>query len=248
MTLQISAPTSIHNPIYRVEMGSDIVHISGDRSRDAVQSVPEDLLQRLQGDIIEIDRPRKWDLHEILSSQGRLLPPTLRDLAQDEKFWLIEINISFVPAQEHAIKWARFVTHLSTPSSLEQPEAYDLYPREIYDQTEQNKKVGVDLDFKFAAVVEGNLGNYLAEIKYTRQEPQVIATFGERRCFPTWDFSATRSSDVLGCKPLYLIVRMPQLVMSLDVEFGLFIKTQVKWGLFGLTKKKILSGSEKITI
>jgi hypothetical protein len=244
MPVIIDAPEEVADIVYGVEMGVD-----KDQAAKIVsvqRGGPPDLVQLLEGDIIEISKPRKWDLYEILSNQKQELHPTMRALMDRWKFWLVEVCCAFIPAEGHSITWARFVAQLSLSRLSTQPQVYDLYPLEIYDQIEQNKSIRLGLDFKFGG--EANLGSYLTEIKYTRLEPKVVAAFGEERRSPTWNFSSTPISDVRGCKALYLVVQMPQSATSLNIEFGLFAKTKVKWGLFALTKKKRLSGSEQITI
>lgn len=252
MSLQISAVDSIGDPICRVEMGSELKEleriISSQRGRGDTHPVASDLLKRLEGDIIEIGKPRKWDFREILSGQKQKPPSPIQIMIKSHSFWLIELSCSFIPVQEHSIIWARFVARLNIPHLSEQPQVYDLYPLEIYDEVEQNKKIGIGLDFKFANVVEGTLGNYLAEIKFTKLEPKVVAALGERRASPTWNFSSTQTSDVRGYKLMYLVVQMPRSATSLDFEFGLFAKIQTKWGLFPVTRKKVLAGSEHIAV
>lgn len=250
MSFLINASNSITEPVYRVEMGvnpDQIAQIfSSQRGQGKDQPVQSELLQRLRGDIIEVGKPRKWDLQETLSDQQEL-PSTMQELIKNWRFWLVEMSCAFIPAEEHKITWARFVARLSVPRLSKQPQIYDLYPLEIYDQVEQNRKIGVGLDFKFK--VEANLGSYLTEIKYTKLDPKIVAIFGEERRSPTWNFWETHVSDVRGCKSLYLIVQMPRSANSLDIEFGLFVKTKdKKMGIFPVTKKNILSGSERITI
>ncbi len=152
----IKAPTKIKDAVYRGDFkyipppaGTKIEGNEKCASQDA------EIEQRLVGNIMEVGAPECWNLKQLCIRKGIKIADELAMLLERFDFWLIQSAFSFIPAPDNQFKWARIVTLLEGLSDdLESPIAYDLFPRNIFQENNKEKEINIGLNFKFKSIVE----------------------------------------------------------------------------------------------
>ena len=163
--------------------------------------------------VVTLGQPEWWNLAQLARERGQSLPAELALLLRKADFYLLRLACSFRPERDSHVGWARFTAYLRAKTGQEQPTAFDVYPREIYDETKTDVKIKISPSLKFAAfegtAVEGGLGEVITTIEFSKLEPVVIG-FGVQESAPNWDFEKHETQPLRGCKFGYLIVKKPR--------------------------------------
>ncbi len=209
---EIVAPTDIKQPLYEGLL-------------EAVEPMPDGVTRADQptirrapaGLVISLGHPQYWNLAQLAREKGESLPPELILQLRDADFYLLELACSFLPERNARVTWARLNAYLQPRTGSENPVAFDIFPRNIDNETESEWKVNISPSLKFSALqgaqVEGKLGEIVTSIRFQKIEPLIVG-FGLFQPKCGWDFESQRNKPLLGIKSGYLIVKKPKSAQS----------------------------------
>ncbi len=185
--------------------------------------------------LVTLGQPQEWNLASLAREKGESLPAELSVHLHEADFYLLQLACSFRPEADSEVTNARFVTHLRPKVGSAPPVALDLFPREIYDESQTDVKVKIAPSLKFAAFqgasVEGGVGEVMTTIEFKKLEPVVIA-FGLLESTPGWNFQAHRLYPLRGAKFCYLIVKKPRSAQAVRLIVEITADVRTKQGLF----------------
>lgn len=196
----IITPTEIKRPLYEGRMEFTL----GDLERKGHKSIEP----QSPGPVVTLGQPQWWNLVHLAREKGATLPAEMSLLLHDADFYLLLLACSFRPEPGSHIEWARFTAYLQPKAGQENPIAFDMYPREIYDETRTDVKVNIAPRLEFAGFGVSP-GEAITTIKFRRIEPVIIG-FGALGSGPSWDFKKHKNHPLLGNKFGYLIVKKPR--------------------------------------
>ncbi len=213
----IITPTEIEHPLYEGPMEFTPGSIK--------QAVEERRMKVVRGGaklpvpVVTLGQPQWWNLADLAQEKGETLPAELSLLLRDADFYLLLLACSFRPERGSHVEWARFTAYLRPKVGQESPIAFDLYPREIYDETKTDVKVSIAPSLKFADV-SLSPGEVVTTLEFRKLEPVVIG-YGVLESVPNWDFRQHKDQPLRGSKFGYLIVKKPRsaeaVCLALDI-------------------------------
>jgi hypothetical protein len=124
---------------------------------------------------------------------------------------------------------ARFTAYLRPKAGQESPIAFDLYPREIYDETKTDVKVSIAPSLKFADVALSP-GEVVTTLEFRKLEPVVIG-YGVLESAPNWDFRKYKDQPLQGSKFGYLIVKKPRSAEAVRLALDITADVVTRHGL-----------------
>jgi hypothetical protein len=228
MNHTIVTPTEIEHPLYTgsLEFVPEVSD-SDDLYRGA--GVSREKPNR-PGPMVTLGQSQWWNLARLAREKGESLPAELSLLLHDADFYLLQLACSFKPERDSQVTWAQFNVYLRPKIGPETPIAFDLYPREIYDESQTDVQVSIGPSLKFADV-ELALGQAVTTIEFRRIEP-VIVGFGALQSDPGWDFEAHNNHPLRGAKFSYLIVKKPHSAEAVRLTLDISAEVETKQGLF----------------
>ena len=129
----IVTPTEIEHPLYEGPMEftpATIERAVEERRMEVVRGGA-----KLPVPVVTLGQPQWWSLADLAQEKGEALPAELSLLLRDADFYLLLLACSFRPERGSQVEHARFTAYLRPKVGQESPIAFDLYPREIYDET-----------------------------------------------------------------------------------------------------------------
>lgn len=233
----INAPQEIKDSLYEGQL-----EILTSARAEPTRSGGSIVRQRHSGPVVSLGQPQYWNLSSLMAEKGATLPSEIKLLLRNANFYLVQLACSFRPEQNSDIRWARFDVQLQQQIGEEVPIAFDLYPREIYDETKHDWKVNIAPSLSFSTAegskVDAQLGEVATTIHYRTLEPIVIG-YGLLQSNPGWDFQKHKEKPLRGVKVGYIIVKKPQgagavrLTQDLKVE----VLTKSGWLLARVTEE-----------
>jgi hypothetical protein len=222
MTHIIMAPEEIENPLYEGQLAFTPATIEEAARQKGGESVRREL--KSAGPVVTLGQPQCWNLASLARERGDALPAEIALPLRDADFYLLQLACSLRPERDSEVTWVRLNVYLRPKTGQEAPIAFDLYPREIYDEVKTDWKVNIAPSLKFAVFegveVEGKLGEVITTIEFRRLEPVVVG-YGLQQSDPGWDFEKHREHPLRGVKSSYLIVKKPHgaeaVRMTLDI-------------------------------
>jgi hypothetical protein len=240
----IRASAKIENPVFRAEfkyLPASGVH------RQVGGCSDEEIQRRLTGNIMEVGKPEHWSLKELCKRRKVQLPAQIEMLMTESDFWLIESTFSCVPAPGNRFEWVRIIANLEPyPKDKENTMAYDVFPKDIYEEKKEKRRISIGLNFKFAEIVQAE-AQYVREIEFTKLEP-IITVAGIGKLKPTWDFRERASFNLSGGHALFIILRTPLDAKEIRMSYSSHAHLQTKWGGLIPTTAKTLQGNETFKI
>lgn len=227
MSHTIITPTEIENPLYEEQLEFTPAAIEQVAREKGRESMPAEL--KSAGPVVTLGQPQWWNLAHLAREKGETLPAELSLLLRDADFYLLQLACSFRPERGSQVEWARFTAHLQPKAGQEDPIAFDLYPREIYDETKTDVKVSIAPSLKFATV-EGKLGEVVTTIEFRKLEPVVIG-YGALESAPNWDFEKHKDQPLRGSKFGYLIVKKPRSAEAVRLTLDITADVITRHGL-----------------
>jgi hypothetical protein len=207
--MDIQTPTIITDPVFT----------------GYLESVGEGL--RAEATKTEIGRPEWWYLRDVLGSAWK--PPQGSDM-----YMLIRLSYSLTPPNHHEIRDAQLSANLACHGAGSAPVAFDLFPREVTEESKTDVKVNVKPSLKLEEL-EASVGSVEATIHIPRVEP-VMTTSGIGGPNPTWFFRSHRRHPIIGSRMVYAIVACPAAAAKMTIKVNL---TATLKGQFGLWLLKI---------
>jgi hypothetical protein len=192
---------------------------------------------------VRIGKAYCWPLSEYFAQSGKPLPPQFAILAERADFYLVRVSWGYRPTKDSddRLEWARFTAYLHSPGGREvQPMAFDLYPKEIYDEKDNKAEIHIGPSLSFADKVEVSLGEFVYTIALNKLEPIVVGE-GAGQSDPNWDFEPSSQRELRGDKFLYLVVEKPKSARSVRATFALTTSVRTRSGLLGAHLHQSLS-------
>lgn len=229
MTLEIEAPAIIEHPLYESQL--EITE-----SEEKLRRLP--MRQQLldMAPTVTLGQPQCWNLAAMAHEKGKPLPTEVALMLREADFYLLQLASSFRPQRQARVKWARVDICLQQTSGQHPPLAFDLYPREIYDEKNDDSKIAIDPSLSFAAFgakVEGKLGQILTTIHLRKLEPVVVA-YGLLQPNCGWDYQRSHQKPLEGIQVGYLIVKKPRGAGTVRVIMDVRAEVSTPSGLFGM--------------
>jgi len=175
--------------------------------------------------IVKISHPKVWPLPEVYSPDK--MPDLLRAKLEEADFYLVRTMCSFRPTREtNRLSWARFGVHLLPSLTEQQPFAYDLYPKEVYQEVRHQVKVNFSPTLTFQELTAG-VGGVQFGLEYAELQPRISAAIiGDN--IASWDYEEARGIRLQGSKTMYLLVEAPKGMPSAWASLDLVADVQVR--------------------
>jgi hypothetical protein len=227
--MEIEAPTKIEHPLYesRLEVTEKEKKIRGLPIRQQLSEVAP---------TVTLGQPQWWNLATLAEKKGEPLPAEMALLMREADFYLLQLASSFRPQRQARVMWARVDLYLEPTSGEVPPLAFDLYPREIYEEKNEESKITIDPSLSFSALgakVEGKLGQILTTVNFRKLEPVVVA-YGLLQSNCGWDYQRSHQNPLEGIQVGYLIVKKPRGVGAVRLMMDVRAEVSTPSGLFGM--------------
>jgi hypothetical protein len=155
-------------------------------------------LDALQGDVIEVDEPRWWDLAQLARLGGLSAEAEVERELADHEFWLMQFGLSIAPAPDHSLGWARWMVKVETVDGGAVPSIHSLFPGR---PGRSNGRIAVGRNFQFVQC--DGASQAVAEIETASNGDTSITGVVLRPNRPTWDLS----DAIRGYVSTYAVVR-----------------------------------------
>lgn len=213
----INTPEEIEQPLIQSKL------ILKDEIENVIKGCGEKLtksqLQEMDMPAVTLGKPEWWNLTDLVRKKGVELPAELSLQLQDAEFYLVRCACSFRSSKNTEVEWARLSVTLRSQHGRNHPTAFDIYPREIYQESQNDVKINIAPSLKFIGI-ELTPGEILATVHFTKLEPIIVGT-GIQESELSWDFEKFNKKGVRGAKFLYMIIKRPHsspaVQMSLDI-------------------------------
>jgi len=223
----IITPTKIEHPFYEGQLEFSPEATEQMARGRGEKSMPSEL--KSLRPVITLGQPQWWNLAHLAREKGATLPAELSLLLRDADFYLLRLACSFRPERDSQVEWVRFTAYLRPKAGQETPIAFDMYPREIYDETKTDVKVSIDPSLKFAGV-ELSPGQIVTTLEFRKLEPVVIG-YGVLESTPNWDFEKYGDQPLRGSKFGYLIVKKPRSAEAVRLALDITADVVTQHGL-----------------
>jgi hypothetical protein len=189
----------------------------------------EDLQEYLRNlPTVSIGRPGVWSLSELYPPKK--MPHLLKARSEEVDFYLVRTVCSFRPMREAiSLSWARFMVRLLPDPNEQQLIAYDLYPKEVYQEVKRHIKVSLSPTVNFQELQAG-VGGVEFGLEYPELQPVISASgIGENEV--DWNYEAAKGIRLQGSKTMYLLVEapkgMPSAWASLDLVADVLVRNSL---------------------
>jgi hypothetical protein len=227
MSPTIITPTDIEYPLYEEQLEFTPGSLDKAVQEKGTKSIRSELKSR--GPAVTLGQPQWWNLAHLAQEKGETLPAELSLLLRDADFYLLLLACSFKPERDSQVEWARFTAYLRPKTGQENPIAFDLYPREIYDEAQTDVKVNIAPSLKFSEV-ELSPGEVVTTLQFRRLEPVVVG-YGVLESAPNWDFEKHKDQPLRGSKFGYLIVKKPRSAQAVRLSLDIVADVATRHGL-----------------
>jgi hypothetical protein len=142
---------------------------------------------------------------------------------EPKDFYLVRLWCSFVGFQTDLVfNHAHFKVTLAAPGAeTAAVVAHDLYPSEVMHSVKRNVKFTLSPELKFAQI-GGKLGSVDYGFEYEELQPSIVAV-GQGEATPSWMFSATKASRLLGGRAVHMMVAAPVKTPTANAELDLIV-------------------------
>lgn len=114
-------------------------------------------------------------------------------------------------------------------NNTRQPVAFDMYPKEVKEETQTDLTVTINPNLSFGEAIEASLGSVGATIQLAKIEPVVIASrMGQSD--PTWIFRRHRRHPLMGSRVVYMIVAYPSMAQTMRLSIKLTATISTRYG------------------
>jgi hypothetical protein len=171
----------------------------------------------LEGDAIEIDEPRWWDLAQIAAMPDAAKISNVDLESKKQELWLMEFGLSIAPAPEHVIKWARWMIKFESDGGGPEPAVLSLFPGR---PSGNHNRMVLNASFRFVPFDAATPA--LVEIEAPPRDAASITGFVRGGNRPTWDLNDL----VFGYIATYVVIRKPR-NDRLRAEFSFHARSSV---------------------
>jgi hypothetical protein len=162
---------------------------------------------------ISVGIPEVWNLVDLLKEKKCDIPAEVKLMLDECDFYQIRLVCTFKPDKNCKFFWSRFGLKLypvdvHNKSRHKTPVAYNLFPREIYQEVKVNRNftIGPSFNYSFARI-DAKSGRSEEFIRY---DPEIIS-FGLLQSNAGWEFRKSKAKDhIIGDKELFMIIKAPK--------------------------------------
>jgi hypothetical protein len=216
--LKITPNREVRKAIARAELTANLDPLE---TRLAAQKkITSSDIEALQGDVIEVDEPRCWDLAQVASLAGLSAESEIERQLADHEFLLMQFGLSIALAPEHLLDWARWMVKIETLDGGAVPSIHSLFPGRSLTNS---GSIAVGRNFQFVPSDGGS--QVLAEIEMPSQGGTSVTGIVMKQNRPSWDISDGASGYVIT----YAVVRKRR-TDRLRAEFTFHARMKIKGG------------------
>jgi hypothetical protein len=205
--MEIQTPTEISNTVFRGYLEAEGGQL------------------RAEGTSAEIGRPEWWFASDVVGAAW--CPPQ-----GDDTYLLVRLSYSLSPAKSFEIEEAQISAALTCIGSVSEPVAFDVFPREVTEESKTDVKVKLEPSLKLEEV-KASVASVEANIRIPKVDP-VLTTSGIGGANPTWFFRKHRSHPIVGTRMVYAIVAYPSTAAQMTIKVNLAVKAKGRFGLWPL--------------
>jgi hypothetical protein len=205
--MTIDTPTTIEHPIFAGGLESQEEHLRGETTK------------------AEIGRPEWWFASDFMGKHFR--PPQ-----GDDTYLLLRFSYSLSPPKSQTVQAVQFGATLTCSDPGLEPIAFDLFPREVLEESKTDLKIKVGPSLKMEEL-EASAGSIEAHIQMPRVEP-VVTTSGIGKPTPLWNFQRHRRHPLVGSRMVYAIVAYPTAAKQMTVRLDLTANVKTPFGIWPL--------------
>jgi hypothetical protein len=196
--------------------------------------------------IVSIGSPEHWPLSEVYPPDK--MPHLLKAKLEEADFYLVRTVCSFLPTREtNSVSWARFAVRLLPGPTGQQPVAYDLYPKAVYQEVKHQVKVSLSPTLNFHEL-EAGVGGVEFGLEYPELQPTIsAAAVGEN--VVAWDFQEVKGIKLQGIKTMHLLVKSPRGMPSCRATLALVADVVVQGSFLpALIRRRGQEAADPITV
>jgi hypothetical protein len=186
---------------------------------------PDGSLRSTEQTKVEIGRPEWWFASDVVGEKFK--PPQ-----GDETYLVVRFAFSLTPPNNWEVENAQLLVQLKCTGTSAEPVVFDLFPREMLEESKTDVKLKFDPSLKFEEV-EAKVGSIEAAIHMLRVDP-VITTSGIGGANPTWLYRKHKRHPIIGTRMSYAIVGYPSSAQNMVVKLGLTASVRGQFGLWPL--------------
>jgi hypothetical protein len=205
----LRAPETVHDVLWEGMLEPETEEaVVRTRRELAIRKDQADLQEDLRNlPTISIGRPEVWSLAELYPQDK--MPHLLKVKLDEADFYLVRAVCSFRPMRKTiSLSWARFMVRLLPDNNGRQPIAYDLYPKELFQEVKHQIKVSLSPTLNFQELQAG-VGGVEFGLEYPELQP-VITTAGIGESDVDWSYEEASGMRVQGSKTMHLLVEAPK--------------------------------------
>jgi hypothetical protein len=173
----------------------------------------------------EIGRPEWWFASDVVGEGFH--PPQ-----SSETYLLVRFAFSLTPPPNSEVEQAQLSAQLTCAGTSAKPVVFDLFPREILEESKNDVKVKLEPSLKLEEV-EAKIGSIEATIHMLKVDP-IITTSGVGLANPIWSFKKHRRHPIIGTRMAYAIIGYPSSAQNMTVKLGLSANVSGRYGLWPL--------------
>lgn len=196
--------------------------------------------------IVSIGKPFAWNLLDFKPNDN--ISPFVQSLLERANYHLIRFVCSFRTNNESAqIDWARFIVKFLEDDLGNQSIVYDMHPLIVNHEVRRNTKVTISPEIKFEEIGLG-IGGADFGFEYSELYP-LIAASGIGETEVNWDYESAKGAGIVGSKLMYLLLRVPKGMRSVNAQLDVLADVKVQKKIFKvvLTRNK-QEVSQRLTI
>jgi hypothetical protein len=158
-----------------------------------------------------------------------LFGPNWKPPQGDDTYLLVRLAYSLRPQEDNEVEEAHLEAKLSCPGAVCEPVAFELFPREVTEESKRDVKLKLEPSLKIKEV-GASAGSVETTIHMDRVEP-IVTAFGIGTSVAEWRFRKHKLHPLLGARTVYLILAYPS--SAGRVQLALDLKANVRVSRFG---------------
>lgn len=162
---------------------------------------------------ISVGIPEVWNLVDLLKEKQCDVPAEVKLMLDEYDFYQVRFACTFKPDKDCKFVWSMFGLILysvgvHSKSRRKPPVAYDIFPREVYQEVKVSRNFKIDSGFNYNfAQLDAKSGRGEEFIRY---DPEIIS-FGLLQSNLGWEFRKSKAKgNIIGDKELFMIIKAPK--------------------------------------
>jgi hypothetical protein len=130
------------------------------------------------------------------------------------------------------VEESRLSARLICAGTASDPVVFDLFPREVMEESKTDVKVTLEPSLKLREV-EASVGSVEASIQIPKVEP-TLTTSGIGGANPMWFYRKHRRHPIIGTRMVYAIIGYPSAAEQMTIHVGLTASIRGRFGFWSL--------------